>query len=64
VPEASLRVVACLFKLSQALGTRRLRAIDLCPVEREALTVIARLGFEFFDDPIGHLMIPWSRHDG
>jgi hypothetical protein len=58
VPEALVRVRARLFKLSQAIGTRGLRAIDLCTVQREALTAIAGLGFEFFDEPIGHLTIP------
>jgi hypothetical protein len=56
--KALVRVVACLLELSQAIGTRWLRAIGPRPVQGEALTVIAGLGFEFLDEPIGHLMIP------
>jgi hypothetical protein len=49
-------VVACLLELSQAIGTRWLRPIGPRPVQGEALTVIAGLGFEFFEEPIGHLV--------
>ena len=55
--EALVRVIARLFELLQAISTRGLRAIRLCPVKREALTVIAGLGFELFNEPICHLMV-------
>jgi len=55
--EALVCVIARPFELLQTISTRELRAIRLCAVEREALTPIAGLGFELFNEPIGHLMI-------
>jgi hypothetical protein len=58
LPEAPVGMVARLFELSQTTGTRGLKAVGLCPVQRQALTVIAGLGFELFNRAIGQFMIP------
>jgi hypothetical protein len=49
--EAFVRVVTCLLKLSHPGPAGVLGPIGLGSVQREALTLVAGFGFEFFQKP-------------